>query len=68
MDVTTRFIMAGTLKTGMTGLHLQKRLQTFLQVKLKEIRCRQRKYVIKLYPELLRELEKTLLFWRFSLL
>jgi hypothetical protein len=28
--------MAGTLKTGMTGLHLQ-RLQTFLQLKLKEI-------------------------------
>jgi hypothetical protein len=36
MDVTRFSNMAGTLKTGMTGLHLQKITEkTFLQLKLK---------------------------------
>jgi hypothetical protein len=38
MDVTTRFSnMAGTLKTGMTGLHLQKITENFSAIKIKEI-------------------------------
>jgi hypothetical protein len=38
MDVTTRFSnMAGTLKTGMTGLHLQRLQKNFSAIKIKEI-------------------------------
>jgi hypothetical protein len=61
--------MAGTLKQGMTGLHLQKITEKTFSIKIKEIDADGKEsYVIKEYsPELLKELEKTLL-WRFSLL
>jgi hypothetical protein len=36
MDTTRFSNMAGTLKTGMTGLHLQRLQKTFLQLKLKD--------------------------------
>jgi hypothetical protein len=58
--------MAGTLKTGMTGLHLQKITENFLQLKERDADGKE-SYVIKEYsPELL-GMKKTLL-WRFSLL
>jgi hypothetical protein len=61
--------MAGTLKRGMTGLHLQRLQRNFSAIKIKEIDADGKEsYVIKEYsPELLKELEKTLLLG-FSLL
>jgi hypothetical protein len=59
--------MAGTLKTGMTGLLQKITEKTFLQIKEIDADGKE-SYVIKEYsPELLKELEKTLLL-RFSLL
>jgi hypothetical protein len=60
--------MAGTLKTGMTGLHLQKITENFSAIKIKD-RCRRQRVVCyKEYsPELLKE-EKRPYFWRFSTL
>jgi hypothetical protein len=54
--------MAGTLKTGMTGLHLQRLQRKLSAIKIKD-RCRRQRVVCyKEYsPELLKELEKTLL-------
>jgi hypothetical protein len=62
--------MAGTLKQGMTGLHLQRLQRNFSAIKIKEIDADGKEsYVIKEYsPELLKELEKRPYFWRFSLL
>jgi hypothetical protein len=71
MDVTTRFSnMAGTLKTGDDWTAPTKDYrENFSAIKIKEIDADGKEsYVIKEYsPELLKELEKTLL-WRFSLL
>jgi hypothetical protein len=49
MDVTTRFSnMAGTLKTGMTGLHLQRLQRKLFAIKIKEIDADGKEsYVIK---------------------
>jgi hypothetical protein len=70
MDVTTRFSnMAGTLKTGDDWTAPKDYRENFSAIKIKEIDADGKEsYVIKEYsPELLKELEKTLL-WRFSLL
>jgi hypothetical protein len=56
------------LKQGMTGLHLQKIRENFSAIKIKEIDADGKVVCYKKYsPELLKELEKTLLL-RFSLL